>query len=208
MIPHKLVSDWMTFIRENPNHAHRFSECFYPSQMISKHYALDLLQESMGNWGEIYERQIFVFGGWYGVFAQLLTHRFRAIKVYNIDVDPECEKVFNLLPVNNREGIKHITADMAKFEYHVTPDFVINTSTEHVTQETYDAWWNNVPKGTKYLIQSNNFFESDEHIRCANSLDEFVEMNNLQSANYKSSVEVGERPDGSTFFRFMALGER
>lgn len=208
MIPHKLISDWMMFLRTNPEHLQRFSECFWPSQMISKHCALDLLQEHMGNWGEIYERQIYIFGGWYGVFAQLMNERFRSIQIYNIDIDPECEKVFNLLPVDGRKNITHITADMADFEYHTTPDFVINTSTEHVTQETYDAWWNNIPAGTRYLIQSNNFFEIDEHIRCANSLEEFVEMNNIQHKDYKSSIEVGQRPDGSAFFRFMALGEK
>jgi len=208
MIPHKLMSDWMMFLRTNPEHLQRFSECFWPSQMISKHYALDLLQEHMGNWGEIYERQIYIFGGWYGVFAQLMSERFRSIQIYNIDVDPECEKVFNLLPVDGRKNITHITADMANFEYHTAPDFVINTSTEHVTQETYDAWWNNIPAGTKYLIQSNNFFELNEHIRCANSLEEFVEMNNIQHEDYKSSIDVGLRTDGSTFFRFMAMGTK
>ena len=208
MIPHNLLSDWMTFVRENPEHTHRFTECFYPSQMISKTYALDLLKDTMGNWGEIHERQIYVFGGWYGIFSQLLVHRFRAIEVYNIDIDPECEKVFNLLPVDGRKNIKHITADMAEFEYPTKPDVVMNTSTEHVTQDVYDTWWDNIPSGTKYLIQGNNFFECEEHIRCAESLDEFVYMNHADSALVKREVNVGMRPDGSPFYRYMVLGER
>jgi hypothetical protein len=92
---------------------------------------------------------------------------------------------------------------MAEFEYTTMPDLVINTSTEHVSQETYDTWWNKIPSGTIYLIQGNNFFESHEHIRCSNTLEEFLKMNHLDDAE---TIECGMRPDGSPFYRFMSVG--
>jgi hypothetical protein len=92
---------------------------------------------------------------------------------------------------------------MAEFEYTTIPDLVINTSTEHVSQKTYDTWWNKIPSGTIYLIQGNNFFESHEHIRCSNTIEEFLKMNHLDDAE---TIECGMRPDGSSFYRFMSVG--
>ena len=96
---------------------------------------------------------------------------------------------------------------MATFKYPTKPNYVINTSTEHVTQETYDIWWNNIPSGTKYLIQSNNFFALEEHIRCSDTMDEFLDINHLQDNNeWVKEIDCGMRSDGEPFIRFMAIG--
>ena len=199
MIPLSLVSKWMFFVRENPQYLNRFSECFWPSQMISKSAALKLLDSKMRWTGK--DQQVYVFGGWYGIFAQIIHERYQGIKIYNIDIDPSCEFVFN--SINTSEQIAHITSDMAEFEYPTNPDLVINTSTEHLSQETYDTWWNKIPSGTIYLIQGNNFFESHEHVRCSNTLEEFLKMNYLDSGHV---IECGIRSDQSPFYRFMSIG--
>lgn len=204
------ISTWMFFARSNPEYLDRFAECFWPSQVISKEHAITLLKSVLEWNGE--ERPVFLFGGWYGVFAQMLYHTYPN-KYYSIDVDPICETVI--------EGMKEIckrtlhiqepniipvTADMGEYEYPEDPYLVINTSTEHVSQETYNTWWNKIPKGTKYFIQGNNFFECDEHIRCTESMGEFLLINHALDCFEYKEVNCGMRPDGSPFIRYMALG--
>ena len=207
MIPNKLLSKWMEFIRENPEHAQRFTECFWPSQLRSKSVALDMLAPDLAIYHPYGSRchDIYIFGGWYGVFAQLFASRYANCKIHNIDVDPSCEFVFN--KINIYPQITHTTDNMATFKYPTKPTYVINTSTEHVTQETYDIWWNNIPSGTKYLIQSNNFFALEEHIRCSDTMDEFLDINHLQDNNeWVKEIDCGMRSDGEPFIRFMAIG--
>lgn len=206
------ISAWMFFAKNNPEYLDRFAECFWPSQVKSKEYAISLLSEILEWSGE--ERPVFLFGGWYGVFAQMLYHTYPN-KYYSIDVDPICEKVIEGM----KEICKHslqieepniipVTADMSEYEYPEDPYLVINTSTEHVSQETYDIWWDKIPKGTKYLIQGNNFFDCDEHIRCTSTLDEFIEINHLKNSYFDMGVDVGHRPDGTSFIRYMSIGEK
>lgn len=206
------ISAWMFFARSNPEYLDRFAECFWPSQILSKEYAITMLKSKLEWNGE--ERPVFIFGGWYGVFAQMLYHTYPN-KYYSIDVDPICEGVIEGM----KEICKHslhigepniipVTADMSEYEYPEDPYLVINTSTEHVSQETYDTWWNKIPKGTKYFIQGNNFFECDEHIRCTDTLDEFIEINHVSDSDINLGVKVGLRPDGRDFIRYMAIGTK
>ena len=201
----------MFFARNNPEYLDRFVECFWPSQVRSKEHAITLLSEILEWNGE--ERPVFIFGGWYGVFAQMLYQEYPN-KYYSIDIDPICEDVVSGIleivqtlkqPVPN---IIPVTADMSEYEYPEDPYLVINTSTEHVSQETYDIWWDKIPKGTKYLIQGNNFFDCDEHIRCTNTLDEFIEINHVKNSYFDMGVDVGHRPDGTSFIRYMSIGEK
>lgn len=200
------LSSWMFFLRSNPEYVDRFVDCFWPSQILSKEAAIELLTDL-----EFADSPVYIFGGWYGVFAQMLYHKYPN-KYYSIDIDPKCELVIEGI----QEVCKHIihieepniipvTADMSKYEYPEDPYLVINTSTEHLTQQEYNKWWNNIPSHTKYFIQGNNFFESDEHIRCTDSLEEFLRINNAVNSKNKQ-IECGMRPDGRPFYRFMALG--
>jgi len=59
---------------------------------------------------------------------------------------------------------------MHDFDY-TKVDTVINTSCEHV--ENFSNWYDKVPQGRLVVLQSNNYFEHDEHINCVDSLEEF-----------------------------------
>jgi len=206
------ISSWMFFARNNPEYIDRFAECFWPSQVMSKEYAITLLKSVLEWSGE--ERPVFMFGGWYGVFAQMLYHKYPN-KYYSIDVDPRCKRVIegmkaickNSLHIEE-PNIIPVTADMGEYVYPEDPYLVINTSTEHVSQETYDTWWNNIPEGTKYFVQGNNFFECDEHIRCTDTLDQFIKINHVSDSDINLGVNVGLRPDGRDFIRYMAMGTK
>ena len=121
-----LVSSWMYEIRENP----RLLDCFWPSQLQSKKWIIDnLLKEAYwrGHMGDIV-----IFGGWYGVLAQLLQQQFDG-KYISVDNDPSCEEVFNKINTSKNIVFKH--GCMSEYDYidSVFLDMVINTSTEHVS---------------------------------------------------------------------------
>lgn len=184
--PDRLVR-WFDYVRYQNHKSQRFSECFFDSQVKSKNWLVDNmpLPDSING-------PIFVFGGWYGVLAAFIRDNSPAqTLVYTIDVDVECEDIVRL---TCEDQIIPITADMAKYNYHTAPGLVINTSTEHVTQEAYEEWWSKVPKGTPFILQGNNFFKSDEHIRCSVNLDQFLNQCNLGNSTllYGGSLDCGD----------------
>lgn len=196
------ICTWIYYLKNNPGNADRILDCFWPSQIKSKTWLIESLKYTRGFWtGNI--QNVVIFGGWYGLLSHLMNEEYRA-KYINVDIDQSCENVFN--EVNNKSNISFVTACMSSFKYDTPADLIINTSSEHVSQDTYDIWWNNIPKGTKYVIQGNNFFESDEHVRCTETLEEFISINHLQQSKVKDTLNCGMRPDGSPFYRFMAIG--
>jgi hypothetical protein len=68
-----------------------------------------------------------------------------------------------------------------------------------VSQEVYDAWWNSIPTGTKYIVQGNNLV-NPEHVRLADNLEHFLELNHIESPDYAGILKCGH------FYRFMAVG--
>jgi hypothetical protein len=91
------------------------------------------------------------------------------------------------------------TADMQEYQYDDTADIVINTSTEHVTQETYDIWYNNIPSGSLVVVQGNDFFSCDEHVRCSKDLDEFMTMNHVHEPIFSGQLKT------TMYYRFMCI---
>jgi hypothetical protein len=80
-------------------------------------------------------------------------------------------------------------------------DIVINTSCEHLSQEQYDQWLNNMPKYSLYVLQGNNY-DIPEHIRISQSLGEFMEQSKL------GYIEYGADLDLPKYKRFMLIGRK
>lgn len=192
MVNFDVVMNWMEYIRNNPENAYRFSENFWPSQIESKKWLLEHVTPM--------DRSIVIFGGWYGVLAQFIAHKFPDARILTTDLSSECKKVFDAID----ECYHDIT-----FRQHdmrngmplnnTHPDLVINTSSEHVTQEVYDAWWDSIPSTTKYIVQGNNLV-NPEHVRIANNLEEFLTINNIKNPQYAGMLKCGH------FYRYMAMG--
>lgn len=168
---------WMDAIR-NSDDRYRTLESFWKGQVNSKIWLIESLINVLP-WEPV-AANIVIHGGWNGVLASLLFNTDIGIShITSIDIDPTCEEIART--VNKRQEIEGrftaVTADMTSYTYDA--DIVINTSCEHITQEQYDTWLNNVPDRSLIVLQSNNY-NIEEHVRVANSLEEFVQQSKIK----------------------------
>jgi hypothetical protein len=188
---------WMDAIR-NSKDRYRTLESFWKGQINSKIWLIEQLTPFV-----VYsENDIVIHGGWNGVLASLIFQSSIQVKnLISIDIDPECEKISNM--INRIESIEGrftaVTCDMVNYEYTTKPNIVINTSCEHISQEIYDRWLSKIPKNSIIVLQSNDYFDLEEHIRCAKDLKDFELQSNIQIF-FKSELQL------SKYKRFMLIG--
>lgn len=184
----------MNVIREtHGKEQFRILENFWDTQINSKQWIIDVLDSlNMNCYGSVY-----IFGGWLGVLGGMLRDRYSDIhQIYSIDVDSYTKSIGEKM----NPDVTFIISDMKDFSYHTHPSLIINTSTEHITQETFSSWTEKIPKNVPVVLQGNNFYSCEEHIRCAQDLGEFKVINNLKYVLYS-----GEK-DCLQYNRFMTIG--
>ncbi len=193
------IKFWMDAIR-NSEDKERTLESFWDGQIKSKLWLIEELEKHKS----IRNAEFVIHGGWNGVLAAMMFNSELGIKhITSIDIDPKCKEIASTM--NKRyemEGkFESVTADMCEFEYKREPYFVINTSCEHITQEQYNTWLDKVPDGAQIILQSNNYFELDEHVNCSKDLNEF---------EWKSKLKVTEKAELELpkYKRFMLVGRK
>ena len=194
------IKFWMDAIRNSDDRS-RTLESFWGGQLESKTWLVESLQAKAKT---ISNANVVIHGGWNGVLANMLFNSEIGIKhIISVDLDPACKEIAST--VNKRQEMEGkfeaVTDDMCSYEYTNNPYFVINTSCEHITQEQYMQWLNNIPKGTKVVLQSNNYYELEEHINCSDTLDEFAKKSKL-------NVEVAKELQLTKYKRFMIIGTK
>jgi len=191
---------WMDAIR-NSKDRDRVLESFWKGQVQSKIWLIEQLRLLPRDTNSAYK--IAIYGGWNGVLANLFYNSGMGMRhITSIDIDPDCEEVASTINKKHemRGTFRAVTADMC--EYIVEDaDLVVNTSCEHITQEQYDQWLSNQPKDALIVLQSNDFFSCEEHIRCAESLDDFEKTANIKTI-YKGELETLK------YTRFMIIGKK
>jgi len=188
---------WMDAIRDSDD-TYRTLESFWKGQVNSKVW----LAENLLEFVPVRPLNIVIYGGWNGVLASILFNSNIAVqRITSVDIDPVCEDIANTVNRRylNENKFSAVTADMC--EYTSDADVVINTSCEHLTQEQYDKWLSNIQPGTKVVLQSNNYVDLDEHIRCASSMEDFVK----QSKVYVAYVGEFKTPK---YTRYMIIGHK
>jgi hypothetical protein len=188
---------WMDAIR-NSDDRYRTLESFWKGQVNSKVW----LAENLIGFVPVRPLNIVIYGGWNGVLASILFNSNIAVKrITSVDIDPVCEDIANT--VNKRQEMQGkfsaVTADMC--EYTTNADVVINTSCEHITQEQYEQWLNNQPNDAVFVLQSNNYFTHDEHVRCAIDLTDFTRMSKLKPY-YRGTLDTPK------YERYMIIGKK
>ena len=170
---------------------------FNHKQVGSKIWARDRLFESLG--GKF--NHIVVLGGWYGVLSAMFfdDNRYEIGLIESVDIDPEVAKVAETLNAGAGERFRAVAQDMYGLDYKTSrPDLVINTSCEHIAD--LPAWLSLLPRGTKVLLQSNDYFSEPTHINCVASLAAFETMAALREVRFS-----GELPT-KNYTRFMLIG--
>ena len=158
---------WMQAIRQSSDPM-RTMDAFWSGQLKSKEWLITNLRNHVNKFVTID-----IHGGWVGILASMLFQTDMPIKnIRSIDIDPSCEPIANNM--NKIEEIvgkfRAVTADMC--EISSDADVIINTSCEHITQDQYDLWLSGMPHTSLLVMQSNNY-DIPEHVRIAQSLEDF-----------------------------------
>jgi len=194
-----------------------FRDAFSRGQISSKKWLVDELVKLDINLGIV-----FLCAGWYGSLALLLFESGLKIeKIRSFDKDENCYKIADTINrphvmaewkfkaqtedihlINYRDGHTYDTyrRDGQVRELHDKPNTVINTSCEHVT--SFVLWYNLIPKGTLVILQTNDYFEIDDHINCVNNMDEFKKTAPLDNVLYEGVLNLEK------YNRYMLIGYR
>ena len=195
------VAFWMDAIRNSENHF-GVLESFWKGQLKSKEWLIDNLNNCTD---ESIPNNIVIHGGWNGVLAcMLFNSSINTGFVRSIDIDESCEEIANMI-CKRQEMIgnfRAVTADMCTYEYEFDPQIIINTSTEHISQEQYDIWLDCVPNDSLVVLQSNNYYDLPEHIRCFDTVEDFAAHSGLR---YIVKQETLELP---LYNRFLLIGRK
>jgi hypothetical protein len=164
----------MCAIRES-NNPMRTMDAFWSGQLKSKEWLINNLADNLHQDNVTID----IHGGWVGVLASMLFQsRVPVTTIRSVDIDPLCQHVATMM--NKGEEMqgrfRAVTGDMCAIRSDA--DVIINTSCEHITQDQYDMWLSGMPHNSLLVLQSNNY-RINEHVRTAESLDEFAKQSGI-----------------------------
>ena len=191
-----------------------WDDCFSRGQLKSKLWLIDTLKACDVELGTV-----FFCAAWYATLATMLFEsNIKVDKVRSFDIDPSCRSIaetFNKPWVKDEWLFKACTKDIMDIDYDYesyevqradgtlcplddTPDTIINTSCEHIPN--FKEWYNKIPTGKLVILQSNNFFEVEEHVNCVGSIEEFAVKAPMQNILYSGELELHK------YTRYMLIG--
>jgi len=186
-----------------------FNDFYSRGQISSKKWLIEELSKivdknTLGN--------IAVFGAWYNFIAHMLFDKFSVDKIYSIDVDDtvidHISAMYDTEIVSGR--LIPLTLDVSTIEWVndniKNPqsnsilcndiDIVINTSCEHMS----DDWFDNIPKDTIVVLQTNNYFDNIQHSNCVKTLEDTIDKYKMSRILYKGTLTT------PLYDRFMLIG--
>ena len=194
-----------------------FRDAFSRGQISSKKWLVEELVKLDINLGTV-----FLCAGWYGSLALLLFESGLKIeKIRSFDKDENCYKIADTINrpyvmsewkfkaqtedihlINYRDGHTYDTfkSNGEAQELYDKPNTIVNTSCEHLT--SFVLWYNLIPKGTLVALQTNDYFEIDDHVNCVNNIDEFKKMAPLDNILYEGALNLEK------YNRYMLIGYR
>jgi hypothetical protein len=182
------------------------TDCFSRGQLQSKQWLVTELEKLDVELGTV-----FLCAGWYATLATMLFESDITVdKVRSFDIDESCVDIaetFNKPWFMEQWRFKSITQDIMDIDYdkHMwqfwsnannrmsrpisdTPDTIINTSCEHI--ENFAEWYAKIPDGKLVILQSNNFFQVEEHVNCVNDIEEFKTQAPMSEVLYSGELEL------------------
>jgi hypothetical protein len=185
-------------------------------QIKSKKWLITELEKLDLNLGTV-----FLCAGWYATLAAMLFESTCKIeKIRSFDVDSTCVDVADAINANNFKNgwrFKAISEDIHKINYREhswsswsntnnrmsypivdIPTTIINTSCEHI--ENFNLWYDSIPLGKIIILQTNNYFEIEDHVNCSEDLDKFANQTPMSTVLYQGELELPK------YKRFMRIG--
>ncbi len=195
-----------------------WDDCFARGQLQSKTWLIRELKELDPKLGTV-----FLCAGWYATLATMLFENdFDIDCIRSFDIDPSCveiAEVFNKPWFVDNWKFKAITEDIKNINYFGhqwqmwsnknnrlsnpisdTPDTIINTSCEHI--DNFAEWYDKIPYDKLVILQSNNYFEIEEHVNCSNDIDEFKAQAPCKEYLFTGTLDLG------VYKRFMIIGKK
>ena len=184
-----------------PNHA------FSKGQLASKSWLLEKLYYNT----EKSNPTVAILGGWIGALVEPLHKYFYIQRIYSIDSDAEAiEKSEKLNQPFVQDGWKYkgvvhdvdlLDCGAMEFEtggelINVKPDWIINTSCEHMST----LWYDSVDSDQLIIMQTNNSEEFDGHINPCYTVEDMKEKYPLSQLHYVGAMET------PAYTRFMQIG--
>ena len=184
-----------------PNHA------FSKGQLASKSWLLEKLYYNT----EKNNLTVAILGSWIGALVEPLHRHFEIERIYGIDTDADAieksEKLNQKFVQDSwkYKGVVHdvdmLDCDNMQFEtggelITVKPDWIINTSCEHMSTLWFDA----VDSDQLVIMQTNNSEEFDGHINPCYTVKEMQEKYPLTNVLY-----IGELVTPA-YTRYMQIG--
>lgn len=192
------------------------NDCFSRGQLHSKLWLVNELKTL-----DIELGTVFLCAGWYATLATMIFESgIKVDKIRSFDIDKstvDIAEIFNKPWFTNQWQFKALKEDIHDVNYdnHTwqywsnknnrmsfpivdTPNTVINTSCEHLTD--FDKWYNKIPSGKLVILQSNDYFGIDEHVNCAIDAEDFSKMSFMSEVLF-----LGELPL-EKYTRFMKIG--
>lgn len=170
---------------------------FNHKQIGSKMWARDSLHDALG--GKL--GKVVLLGGWYGILAAILFDdvRFDIGQITSYDIDPAVGAVAQTMNRAWSDRFSAVTDDMYALDYAALgADLVINTSCEHIAD--LGGWLALLPRGSRVMLQSNDYFSEPTHINCVPTLEAFVEQAKLSTLDFSGSLQMKK------YTRFMLIG--
>ena len=99
---------------------------------------------------------------------------------------------------NNSFNIQIKNLQNQAVNVNVKPNLIINTSCEHMNQD----WYNNLPQGMLVCLQTNDFFDQEQHINCVTGIEQAKEKYPMSEILYEGEIETWK------YNRYMLIGEK
>lgn len=183
-------------------------------QLKSKRWLVSELEELNLELGTV-----FLCAGWYATLASMLFNsNCKLEKIRSFDLDPSCAPIADCLnrsQVLDNWKFKAATADILDLSYSDstytvlrsdgtpcelsdTPSTLVNTSCEHI--KNFNRWYTQIPLGKIVVLQTNNYFEIEDHVNCSASLEDFSAQTPMTTVLYSGQLHL------SRYTRFMRIG--
>jgi len=194
-----------------------FTDALTWGQLKSKRWLLQELhkcnKEDLGT--------VFLCAGWYAILAGMLFEdSFNIDRILSFDIDVDCVPIaetINKKYVSKDWQFKALQYDIHditykdfswtfwsnknnRMSYPITEsaDTVINTSCEHI--DNFKLWYDSLPFGILLILQTNNYFEIEDHINCSESLENFAASTPMDKVLYEGELDCNK------YTRFMRIG--